>query len=69
MNVAYAFMHAISHHYSPLSNLQLTFGDAPFRIESFNVSDLGDEGMEMELGLRWCGDANITLAVVLASGG
>ena len=48
---------------------QLTFGDAPFRIESISVSEDRSQGLEMELGIRWCGDANITLAIELASAG
>jgi len=47
---------------------QLTFGDAPFRVESIWVNEDGSEGMEMEVGVRWCGEANITLAIELSMG-
>lgn len=54
---------------NPIGHTQLTFGDAPFRIERISVTDSYHEGLEMEYALRWCGDANITLAIDLASGG
>ena len=47
---------------------QLTFGDAPFRIESIWVNENSSNGLEMELSVRWSGDANITLAIELSTG-
>ncbi|KAJ9533893.1 hypothetical protein QJQ45_026980 [Haematococcus lacustris] len=47
---------------------QLTFGDAPFRVESVLVSDKQQGGLVLELDLRWCGEANITLAIELSAG-
>ncbi len=46
---------------------QLTFGDAPFRVESIWVNDDGKHGLELEVGIRWCGDANITLAIEVSA--
>ena len=51
------------------TTLQLTFGDAPFRVESIKVNDDRSHGLEMEYAVRWCGDANITLAIDLADTG
>uniref|UniRef100_A0A7S0RQP9 C2 domain-containing protein n=1 Tax=Chlamydomonas leiostraca TaxID=1034604 RepID=A0A7S0RQP9_9CHLO len=47
---------------------QLTFGDAPFRVESIHVSDKRHDAMVMEVDVRWCGEANITLAIELSAG-
>eukprot|EP00877_Chromochloris_zofingiensis_P004904 jgi/Chrzof1/14414/Cz09g02020.t1 len=47
---------------------ELTFGDAPFRVEGIAVKDsLGE--IDMEVDVRWCGDANITLGIELPVGG
>eukprot|EP00798_Chlamydomonas_sp_ICE-L_P011463 gene11463-34177_t len=43
----------------------LTFGEAPFRIESIYVNPDTSKFIDIELGIRWCGDANITLAIEL----
>lgn len=45
---------------------QLTFGEAPFRVENIYVNDKSTKYLELEMDLRWCGDANITLAVEVA---
>lgn len=51
---------------------QLTFGDAPFRVEGITAresNDLGSKGLEVDMRVRWCGDANITLAIQLIGEG
>lgn len=48
---------------------QLTFGEAPFRVESIWVNKGSHNGLEIEMEVRWCGEANITLAVQLISAG
>lgn len=47
---------------------QLTFGEAPFRIEGIWVSEEVDQVL-MEVDVRWQGDANIILGVDLPAGG
>lgn len=47
---------------------QLTFGDAPFRVESIHVNEHQKDAMVMEVDVRWCGEANITLAIELSAG-
>ncbi|EFJ40787.1 hypothetical protein VOLCADRAFT_119865, partial [Volvox carteri f. nagariensis] len=46
----------------------LTFGDAPFRVESIWVSPDDKESLVMELSVKWCGDPNITLAIEVPGG-
>ncbi|GLC59938.1 hypothetical protein PLESTB_001556000 [Pleodorina starrii] len=46
----------------------LTFGDAPFRVESMWVSRDEKESLVMELSVKWCGDPNITLAIEIPGG-
>lgn len=41
---------------------EFTFGDAPFRIESIKVDEVDDE-IDIEVDVRWCGEANITLGI------
>lgn len=48
---------------------QLTFGDAPFRVESIHVMESRKDVVVMEVQVRWCGDANITIGVDLPAGG
>jgi len=43
---------------------ELTFGDAPFRIEGITVKEDPD-AIDMEVDVRWSGDANISLAIDL----
>ncbi|WIA11325.1 hypothetical protein OEZ85_011448 [Tetradesmus obliquus] len=47
---------------------ELTFGEAPFRVEGIAVRDLPGE-IDMEVDVRWCGDANISIAIDLPMGG
>eukprot|EP00955_Chlamydomonas_euryale_P106779 365725-Chlamydomonas_euryale.AAC.38 len=43
---------------------KLTFGEAPVRVESIWVNNEDqDDHLDMEMVLRWCGDANITLDI------
>eukprot|EP00200_Dunaliella_tertiolecta_P001773 CAMPEP_0202346946 /NCGR_PEP_ID=MMETSP1126-20121109/5518_1 /ASSEMBLY_ACC=CAM_ASM_000457 /TAXON_ID=3047 /ORGANISM="Dunaliella tertiolecta, Strain CCMP1320" /LENGTH=747 /DNA_ID=CAMNT_0048938425 /DNA_START=160 /DNA_END=2400 /DNA_ORIENTATION=+ len=43
----------------------LTFGDAPFRVDSIEVNDHHgkEKALVMEVEMRWCGQANIALAI------
>lgn len=47
----------------------LSFGDAPFKIENVWVEDEGEKHVLMEVALRWAGDANIAIAIELPAGG
>ncbi|MEW5302412.1 MAG: hypothetical protein WDW36_005202 [Sanguina aurantia] len=47
---------------------QLTFGEAPFRIEGLTCDDSRKDELHIEVEVRWCGDANITLAVESVAG-
>ena len=47
---------------------EFTFGDAPMRIEGIAVKEADDE-IDMEVDVRWCGDANICLGIDLPIGG
>ncbi|KAF8057744.1 SYT2 [Scenedesmus sp. PABB004] len=47
---------------------ELTFGEAPVRIEGIFVKDTGDE-IDLEVDVRWSGDANISLGIDLPLGG
>lgn len=47
---------------------ELTFGEAPFRVEGIAVKDSADE-IDLEVDVRWCGDANISLGIDLPIGG
>ncbi|KAI8474104.1 MAG: hypothetical protein J3K34DRAFT_456945 [Monoraphidium minutum] len=47
---------------------EFTFGLAPFRIEGITVKESDDE-IDMEVDVRWCGDANIALGIDLPIGG
>ncbi|KAF5826767.1 hypothetical protein DUNSADRAFT_2081 [Dunaliella salina] len=44
-----------------------TFGDVPFNVETIKVNDLhgGERALVMEVEMRWCGEANIALAIDL----
>ncbi|KAG2448431.1 hypothetical protein HYH02_006323 [Chlamydomonas schloesseri] len=46
----------------------LTFGAAPFRVESIWVDETEKERLLMEVSVKWCGDPNITLAIELPTG-
>ncbi|PNH08684.1 Synaptotagmin-2 [Tetrabaena socialis] len=46
----------------------LTFGSAPFRVESMWVSPDETESLVLELAVKWCGDPNITLAIEVPAG-
>lgn len=47
----------------------LSFGDAPFKIENAWVEDEGEKHVLLEVALRWAGDANIAIAIELPAGG
>lgn len=47
---------------------EFTFGTAPFRVEGIAVRE-DPNAVDMELDVRWSGDANITLAIDLPAGG
>eukprot|EP00879_Flechtneria_rotunda_P017918 GHRR01018780.1.p1 GENE.GHRR01018780.1~~GHRR01018780.1.p1 ORF type:complete len:574 (+),score=155.68 GHRR01018780.1:228-1949(+) len=47
---------------------ELTFGEAPFRVEGITVKDEADE-IDLEVDVRWSGDANISLGFEPAVGG
>ncbi|GIL85222.1 hypothetical protein Vretimale_10731 [Volvox reticuliferus] len=46
----------------------LTFGDAPFRVESMWVGADEKDSLVLELSVKWCGDPNITLAIEIPGG-
>ncbi|GIL55458.1 hypothetical protein Vafri_11001 [Volvox africanus] len=46
----------------------LTFGDAPFRVESMWVGADEKDSLVLELAVKWCGDPNITLAIEIPGG-
>ncbi|KAG2493047.1 hypothetical protein HYH03_008710 [Edaphochlamys debaryana] len=46
----------------------LTFGNAPFRVESIWVSPTDKDRLVLELSVKWCGDPNITLAIETPTG-
>ncbi|GLC43424.1 hypothetical protein PLESTB_001555900 [Pleodorina starrii] len=46
----------------------LTFGAMPMRVESIKVDKDGNDGLVMELSVKWCGDPNITLAIEIPGG-
>eukprot|EP00882_Tetradesmus_deserticola_P006163 GHRQ01006488.1.p1 GENE.GHRQ01006488.1~~GHRQ01006488.1.p1 ORF type:complete len:665 (+),score=277.92 GHRQ01006488.1:457-2451(+) len=54
--------------FKKISFEELTFGEAPFRVEGIAVRDLPGE-IDMEVDVRWCGDANISIAIDLPVGG
>lgn len=47
---------------------EFTFGTAPFRVEGISVKE-DPSAIDMELDVRWSGDANITLGIDLPAGG
>jgi hypothetical protein len=47
---------------------EFTFGTAPFRVEGISVKE-DPNAVDMELDVRWSGDANITLGIDLPAGG
>lgn len=47
---------------------ELTFGEAPFRVEGIAVRDVEDH-IDLEVDVRWVGDANISLGIELPIGG
>eukprot|EP00198_Chlamydomonas_reinhardtii_P000382 XP_001689717.1 predicted protein [Chlamydomonas reinhardtii] len=51
-----------------ISFKHLTFGAAPFRVESIWVDETETERLLMEVSVKWCGDPNITLAIELPTG-
>ncbi|EFJ40788.1 hypothetical protein VOLCADRAFT_107980 [Volvox carteri f. nagariensis] len=46
----------------------LTFGAVPFRVEGIHVHKEADDGLVLELSVKWCGDPNITLAIEVPAG-
>ncbi|GIL85220.1 hypothetical protein Vretimale_10731 [Volvox reticuliferus] len=46
----------------------LTFGAMPFRVESIGVHGDRNNGLILELSIKWCGDPNITLAIEIPGG-
>ncbi|KAG2448432.1 hypothetical protein HYH02_006324 [Chlamydomonas schloesseri] len=46
----------------------LTFGGAPFRVEGIWVDPDEKKALVMEVSVKWCGDPNITLAIVTPTG-
>ncbi|KXZ55135.1 hypothetical protein GPECTOR_3g286 [Gonium pectorale] len=51
-----------------ISFKHLTFGAAPFRVESMWVSPDEKDSLVMEVSVKWCGDPNITLAIEIPGG-
>ncbi|GLI60523.1 hypothetical protein VaNZ11_002529 [Volvox africanus] len=46
----------------------LTFGAMPIRVESIGVQQQHNDGLVLELAVKWCGDPNITLAIEIPGG-